>query len=161
MIVAGVDLGVHKAALSIFQDGELTSVDHLELTGMNRSIELATIGLWVFGYTKVVDHVFIEKPLIGRNTDISLQLAQTCGAVMAAHGHLPGHDVRLVSNTSWKKEVVGSGNADKFVVRNWLEAYNSAYADLCGSNQDRVDAIAIGLYGVICANRADKLLANL
>lgn len=162
MIVAGVDLGVRKAAVSVWQDGELTYVDHLEFTKdeVSRAIELCTLGLFVYGYTKAVDHVFIEKPLVGRNTDVSLQISETCGAVLARHGELPGHSLRLVSNTTWKKEVVGNGKADKFAIRSWLEASYPAYADLCGSNQDRIDAIAIGLYGHLCATRADKLLAE-
>lgn len=157
MIVAGIDLGKSKAALSIFTDGELSHVEHLELADMSRPVVLWALAQFVYGFTKTCDQVFIEEPLIGRNTRNSLEVAQTCGAVIAVHGQIPGRQVHLVPVATWKKAVVGKGNADKKYVRDWLDGTHSAYAARCGNNQDRIDATCIGLYGAHIVGIAGKL----
>lgn len=158
MIIGGVDLGGRKAAVSIFVDGEMTNVADLTVPKSARALELRTLAEWSFGYLKVCDLVMIEEPQVGRGVRASLQVAQTCGAVMATLGGTPwSHRSDWVPVATWKKEVCGKGNLDKKAVATWLESSHPAYAALCGANQDRIDATCIGLYGVLLHERAASL----
>jgi len=160
VIVGGVDLGGRKAAVAICDDGVLHHVADLVVPKTTRARELRTLGEWCYGYLKVCDYVFIEEPLIGRGVRASLQVAQTAGAVMSALGGALDVKTDFVTVASWKKAVVGSGNADKEMVKSWLESSHPAYAALCGANQDRIDAACISLYGVQLLERASQLAAH-
>jgi Holliday junction resolvasome RuvABC endonuclease subunit len=154
-VVVGIDLGARKAALSVFHEGELASVGSLETpSAMSRAKQLSTLAEWSREYTKVATHVFIEEPLVGRGVRASLQIAQTAGAVMATLEHA---NARFISNTAWKKALLGNGNANKEMIETWLKSSHPVYATLCGSNQDRIDATCIGQYGVQLLERADQL----
>lgn len=158
MIIAGVDLGGRKVAISIFADGVLTSVADLTVPQTSRAMELRTLAEWSYGHLKVCDLVMVEEPLIGRGVRASLQIAQTAGAVMATLGGTPwSHKSSFVPVASWKKEVCGSGNLNKEAVADWLKSSHPAYAALCGANQDRIDSCCIGLYGVLLHDRAGSL----
>jgi len=157
VIVCGIDLGARKVAISTFVDGELTLAQSLEVPKTTRARELRTLGEWTFGYTKIANYAFVEEPLIGRGVRSSLQIAQTAGAVMSAMGGLLAIDSRFVDNKTWKKQVVGNGNASKEMIEEWLKRTHPAYAALCGSNQDRIDAACIGIYGVQVLERRDTM----
>lgn len=91
--------------------------------------------------------VYMEAPVVGRNIHSTIVQAQVGGAVMAA-AHQTGVKLFLVNNTSWKKQVLGMGNAGKtqisaWLEENWPEAYN-----LAGRDQDLIDAACISRYGV-------------
>ena len=158
MIVCGVDLGGRKVAISTFVDGELTNLSHLEVAKTTRARELREIAEYTLDITKVADYVFVEEPLVGRGVRASMQVSQAAGAVLAALGG-GVHEVKsaLVPVGTWKKEVIGSGSANKDTVKDWLREAYPVYATLCGSNQDRIDATCIGLYGVQLIERADAL----
>jgi Holliday junction resolvasome RuvABC endonuclease subunit len=161
MIIGGVDLGGRKAAVSIFVDGVLTNVADFEVPKTTRDQELRTLALWAYGYLKVCDLVFIEEPLIGRGVRASLQVAQTSGAVLAGLAEIPwgskGRECHLVPVGTWKKDVIGNGSANKEMVSLWLKSSHPSYAVQCADNQDRIDAICIGLYGVQLRDRAEHL----
>lgn len=156
-VVAGVDLGGRKAAVSIYKDGVLMSVDHYEASAkLTRQMALHQVAEWVYKKLLPVDYVFIEEPLIGRGVRASMSVVQCAGAVMS---RLAEHRVYLVPVSSWKMATHGKGNADKKAVQSWLKRVHPAYASLCGSNQDRFDATCIGLYGVQVV-RKQALLAD-
>jgi Holliday junction resolvasome RuvABC endonuclease subunit len=99
-----------------------------------------------------VDTVYVEEPIAGRSVRVSLQIAQMAGAVLSAVDGLHNADGELshsylVSNTAWKKLLIGSGNANKEKIRKWLDTEFPSYASKCGSDQDRYDATCIALYG--------------
>lgn len=90
--------------------------------------------------------VFMEAPLVGRSAYSTIIQAQVGGAVLAAasKAKLP---VELVNVSSWKKQVIGNGRAQKpdiqeWLRKNWPDAYNHAQGD-----QDLMDAAAINRYG--------------
>jgi Holliday junction resolvasome RuvABC endonuclease subunit len=158
VITCGIDLGVRKAAIALLDNGEVTNVGHLELPdAMDRATQLRTVAEWTIGYTKVAEQVFIEEPLVGRNTRVSMKIAQTAGAVMATLGTPFTARAYFVDNKTWKKAVVGNGNASKEKIAEWLSATYPAYATLCEGNQDRIDATCIGLYGALLHDRAQAL----
>lgn len=158
MIIAGVDIGGRRVAVSIFVDGVLTNVTDLEVPKSTRARELRTLAIWAGDNLRVCDLVLVEEPLIGRGVRASLQVAQTAGAVLATLGDTV-RDTRSdwVSNTTWKREVVGSGNANKEAVALWLKSSHPSYSAQCGESQDRRDAVCIGLYAVQLAERATQL----
>lgn len=154
-VTAGVDLGARKVAISLFVDGELASVDSLEVLKATRSRELRTLAEWAQFKLKPAQFVMVEEPLIGRGVRASLQVAQTAGAVLSYLPYTTQSD--LVSVTAWKKEICGKGNADKEFVSNWVKSSHPSYSALCGANQDRIDALCIGLYAVQLQARAGQL----
>lgn len=154
MIIAGVDLGVRKAAIAIFDDGYLGNVAHLEVPPISRSQELRTLGYWSWQHLKMCDSIYIEEPLGGRNLRTSLRIAQTAGAVMASIGLVDNY---LIPVDAWKKEVIGKGGVNKQAIASWLQANHPSYAEQCQGNQDRVDAVCIGLYGVLVHDRSGNL----
>lgn len=147
MIVAGVDLGVKKAAVAILGVGAsgaetfTTSAFHSKAT--SRSAQLREVREWVHWQTYKLDAVYVEKALVGKNTDVSLQIAQTAGAVMSVLEQ-PSY---FVSNTVWKKDVCGKGNLSKDLVAKWLDEHFPDYSHWCDGDQDRIDAACIAIYG--------------
>lgn len=94
-------------------------------------------------------HVFCEEPLALKNGKTTRVLALATGAIWAAHLQF---DITWwwVDVSSWKKEIVGNGNAKKEMVKEWvwinailldaeLEKYNKEL--------DFYDAHCLMLYG--------------
>lgn len=163
MKVLGVDLGIRKAAVAAFHGESLITAEAFEAENtLPRDVQLRAVGSFVreFAVLGEVDSVWIEDTIIGNNRRYSIRLAETKGAVMAALSEerlKNGVDVRLVDNKTWKKHVVGNGNADKDTVQNYIRDTRSGYAPLCGDDQDIYDAACIGLYGVTILDRAADL----
>jgi Holliday junction resolvasome RuvABC endonuclease subunit len=88
--------------------------------------------------------VFCEEPVLAgaRNIRTTIGIAQTVGVAMSTG--LPSY---LVEVSTWKKQTVGKGNADKAGVSDWLRQEYEAYFRSCDGNQDIVDAAAIAVYG--------------
>ncbi len=72
-----------------------------------------------------------------------MQLAQTAGALLSAIDS----PCYLVPVTSWKKDVVGKGNASKEEVAKWLEEFQNPRYLACEGDQNRIDATCIAMYG--------------
>ena len=154
MITAGVDLGARKAAISL-HDGKITWVGHLEVPKTTRARELRTLAAWSEKILRVADFVFVEEPLVGRGVRASLQIAHTAGAVLSCLKDDIYSD--FVAVKSWKKDTVGNGNASKEQVAMWLKSSHPSYHQQCAGNQDRVDAVCIGLHGVRIGDRSREL----
>lgn len=109
--------------------------------------------------------MFIEEAMIGKGVRASLQVAQMSGAVLNQIAAIrPDLNPTLIPVDSWKKLVIGKGGVSKERVSEWLEQHHESWFKQClferpraGTtiNQDRVDAICIGLYGVEVAGPAD------
>lgn len=158
MRIVGVDLGIRKIAWALWEDGILKETWAFESSAETRQQELREVADTLYSEVLAVEpqYVFIEDTLIGNNRKYSIKLSQTMGAVLAA---LADRDVYLVNNTTWKKQVVGSGNAHKNTVRNYIIQRSSAYAVLCGYDQDRFDAACIGYYGVLTHQKVEAMEA--
>lgn len=163
MSVVGIDLGISKIAVVVVFDDILMSPYIYECSpGKPRDVVLHELG--VFAHTAIVTHaatsIWIEDTLIGNNRKYSIKLSETKGAVMSYLSHLrtsQGVDIQLVNNQTWKREIVGSGNADKEAVRNHIYDTHPAYAALCGDDQDLYDASCVALYGRQVTERAQHL----
>lgn len=160
--VMGIDLGIRKVALAVWEDGVLVSTEAYESKHPDRGqqlLECADI-VWESIHHDPVDIVWIENTLVGNNIKYSLSLTQMMGAVLLRLAEMQQErdlGVYLVNNKTWKKDVVGNGNADKNTVKSFIQEMDSAYAVLCGSDQDRYDAACIGYYGVLVADLAGDL----
>lgn len=158
MIIAGVDLGGRKIAISLWEEGYLSGVTSYSVPKTTRARELCDLADWSMGILRMAEFAVIEEPLVGRSIRSSLQLAHTAGAILSRLGDTKTHtSSAFVEVSTWKKEVVGRGNASKDEVRSWLEATYPAYAVRCGDDQDKVDATCIGLYGAKLLDRSTKL----
>lgn len=163
MRVLGVDLGIRKAACTAFHGETLVIAEAFESdVTLPRDIQLRAVAAFVHEHAVLgeVDSVWIEDTIIGNNRRYSIRLAETKGAVMAALAAdrlQNGTDIRLVDNKTWKATVVGNGNSTKDAVRDYIHECHSAYAPLCGDDQDIYDACCIGLYGVTILDRASDL----
>lgn len=102
--------------------------------------------------------VFIEEPLVAgaRNLRSSLKLAQAVGALVAGATEYTDH-VYLIPVSTWKKGVVGTGNASKDEVALWLNRVYPNYAAQCDGSQDFIDACCIARYGIGVVTDAEAL----
>lgn len=101
--------------------------------------------------------VWIEEPVVGRNKRAVIVQAQIQGVLMASALHSGLRNTYSVSNTAWKKEVVGMGNADKEACKTWLQTYDANLATLCGDDPDFIDAACIAIYGRRIRAKAEQI----
>lgn len=162
MITMGVDLGIRKIAYSIWEDDVLTDTEATTSHAGTRQGEIMDCADFLYDavYHVRPDHLWIEDTLVGNNIKYSIKLAQVMGGVMLRVAELQGirdFGAYQVNVSTWKKEVIGNGRADKEKIREYLYTRDSAYAELCGNDQDRFDAACIGYYGVLTAQKSNLL----
>jgi Holliday junction resolvasome RuvABC endonuclease subunit len=145
MIALGIDYGSSRIAIVgpsglVFEEVVLRPGDSFGALDVLAEITWNTVTLT---RAKVVA---VESPIQGmsRNVRTGIMLAMVAGAITVA-ARQAGADVTHVPPASWKKEVVGFGNAKKEQVNSWLEAQHPGLYAHCGS-QDLVDATCLGLY---------------
>ena len=138
----GADLGVRSVHL--FCAGENPWAISIDVERMsNRADELDALWNKVYEVFSSHDVVFVEEPPLAgvRNIRTFAALSQVFAVVLTAAPKAYGVEV-----STWKKQVVGKGNATKEEVQGWLTANNPAYAALCG-DQNLTDAACVALYG--------------
>lgn len=170
--VAGVDYGVRSIAIaSAWQrpTGDAFLIDELTLR-IFRSPEQEPFKAWSemqdFLWDYFYDHKvtspddreswdawgFIEEPPYVKSHRIAMLMGGSFGVIGTA---MFSHDVEVIGvpvNT-WKKEVVGKGNASKDQVREAV--YNAYYPGVAVGEmtQDECDALAIMDYGLRVSSR--------
>jgi Holliday junction resolvasome RuvABC endonuclease subunit len=159
----GIDLGVRKIAMTFLAEDELVNAWAFEAASeLSRPLQLrelagiAQSNCELFG----AESVWIEDVIIGNNRKYSIRLAETKGAVLAALAQLRlglGTDIRGVDNKTWKKTILGNGNATKDEAKNYIIDTYPAYAPVCGDDQDLYDAACIGLYGRFITTQSQGL----
>lgn len=143
MRIGGVDCGGSKVAIAILDAGQLY-VHTMVSKQKERHPALRDVGRFVGHFLNRCDVVYVERPVVGRGVAASLQVAQATGAVMS-HLEVPSYFVPI---QTWKKALTGNGNASKGLVQTSLMELHPRYSELCGGDQDLVDATGIALYGV-------------
>ena len=140
----GIDLGMRKVDIVDIDRGVFL---HYETPKTERTIELRALA----GYLRVLEAdgllegtKWVEAPVVAgaRNIQATIAIAQTSGVV-----HATLSDTHQVAVSSWKKRTVGTGNADKAAVKQWLASTHPDIHRLCGDSQDLIDAACIALYG--------------
>lgn len=111
----------------------------------DRHLELSRIARFVREMIGPGDLVFVEEPPAAgtKNYRTFGKLNQVAGAVMA--GSLA--PAEYVEVGTWKKLVVGIGNASKADCAQWLSENRSHFYKMCEADQNRIDAACIALYG--------------
>ncbi len=105
----------------------------------------------------VISLAFIEAPLVGRGgVRSTLVQAYVNGAVQGMLAE-DGWAVHLVPVGTWKKEVVGKGNATKEEVAEWAAARKTGVVTESKNDQDVIDALALCDYGRAVAFRAEEI----
>lgn len=110
--------------------------------------------------------VFIEAPLMGRaGVRVTIGQAQVQGSLGLAALHSGTDGVYEVNVQTWKKDVVGRGNASKSDVRDaiegWLASRPSSRPGFPTDNQDLCDALAIARYGTGVLTRSAEFVDGL
>ena len=96
---------------------------------------------------------FIEDPVLGRGGFRSTMVqAFTSGAVQGAL-HEWGCGVHRANVSSWKKEIVGKGNAKKHEVGESLQSRWAALYESISGDEDLCDAASIALFGQVMVGR--------
>lgn len=151
MWVAGIDLGVRKVSVAMY-NGDWTHTVTLMVHPSAREQELMLLSTMLTHAITDADYAFIEEPLVGRGVRASMLISQTAGAVMSTMAR-SGHRVELVNVKHWKKAIIKNGNASKKDVADWLEQTHPEYFEVC-EDQDQIDATCIALYGASLVQRA-------
>ena len=145
VVAAGIDYGVSRIAIAIPSLGEF---QEFVLKPGDNSANLAVLAeiTWNTVISAHAEVVAVEAPIQGmsRNVRVGISLAMVAGAVTVA-AQQAGARVDVVPPSSWKKAVVGVGNANKDQVNDFLERHHPGLHAKCRS-QDMVDAVCIALY---------------
>ena len=151
MRIAGIDADSKLWAVAAIGDEGLSSYVIKQQTGRvaaDRQLPLLTsfaewIGAGNLGY---IDAVYIEHPIAGRNIGALRSQAYVVGTIRWML-HDEGLPTFMVDNTTWKKQVIGSGKAAKEDIKAFCE---SLFPQLPpDQEQDVYDAIAIAQFGRI------------
>ena len=147
----GVDIGVRRIALGCPTSGLSYAVDLGKKPGI-RYQELYQLAAWVGQVFPIpgLIHLWVEQPYLsngpGRNQNTTIAMAEVVGAIKAA---AEWGQVDLVGQSTWKAQVVGDGRADKEEVALWLKTRHRDLYAKCALDQDQMDAMCIGLYGMM------------
>lgn len=139
MKIVGIDLGVRSIHLSMPPYDVSLSAPRGE-----RSDEINDLLSKISAFYTEDWYAFIEEPVVAgaRNLRTSLQIAQIAGVVMTKVSKFT-----LVPVATWKKAVVGKGNASKDDVAEWLRVKRPELYERTAGIQDKIDANCIRLYG--------------
>lgn len=151
--VLGIDPSSKKLAICLTQSLSGREVPGLHKISLPEGVHRATGAAFSEAFSFFQDFsnleavTYMEAPVVGRGIGSTIIQAQVGGAVLAAACNA-GMKLNLVNVSSWKKEVVGKGNAKKPEVAAWLKkSWNEAYTPAAG-DQDLIDACALNRYGV-------------
>ena len=86
---------------------------------------------------------WFERPMAYTNTRTAIGQAMSLGALLS---QVPGSIHPIDSPGTWKKELIGHGNAKPAEYRAWLTEHHPALASLCGEDEDLAAAHCIALW---------------
>lgn len=96
---------------------------------------------WLWAY---MDFIAIEKPIYIQNPQSTVMLSKMVASTQLVVYDRSLAQQELVGNTTWKKEVVGTGRAKKEDILAWAENHSGQVFE----EQDFADAYCIALWGV-------------
>ncbi|HEY5787696.1 MAG TPA: hypothetical protein VIT65_23270 [Microlunatus sp.] len=143
----GIDFGVRRIALG---SADPPFSNHIDLgkKPLDRQVEIHQLTRFLRG--QGLGHattVWVEHPFMGRgnsNIATAISLGETVGIIRGARLWLT---VNIVHQSTWKAGLLGNGGANKDEIAIWLATHHPQLFSICLDNQDRMDAMCIGLYG--------------
>lgn len=147
MRFVGVDLGVRSLHVASITDATGTFEGFAALSievppSPYRQVELQYLGDAINNFIDDDCVVIIEEPPYVQNKKTYSELTQVSGAVLG----MLNVPATLVNVSTWKKTVVGNGNATKKAIADFLSREYPRYSERC-ERQDHIDATCIALYG--------------
>ena len=138
MKILGIDADSKKIALVCFNNGKLDSYELLISHGETRSEQLYDLIIMFEGQIKAIkpDVVYLEEAIYISNFKTSRSISEVIGNMkfVLTENKIP---YEAVAVTSWKKKVIGKGNAKKQDVKDFIL---KKYPQLEGNEQDIFDA---------------------
>jgi len=159
-VVIGIDPASTKLAMvALSSDGRYMTYYNGKLGksgGQSCANAIRSVNSFVSSVQKKlgkVQYAFIESPVVGRGGVRSTMVqCFTSGAIQGAL-YESGITTQVANVSSWKKSVVGKGNATKEEVAEFIRLrWNDIFATASG-NQDLIDASCIALYGQLTVGR--------
>lgn len=92
------------------------------------------------------DVVWLEEPVMGKSVRPTIVQSYVSGMVQGTVART-GARIHLVNNKTWKKVVVGNGNASKEDTTAFLKRHFPSCVRICGADQDLYDAAGLAIYG--------------
>jgi Holliday junction resolvasome RuvABC endonuclease subunit len=145
-MIYGVDLGMRSLYIYGTEDIQVVSVPKSDR--YTEIYHMANIVRSLFDWE---DTVFYEEPVLAgpKNIRTIIGLAQSSAALLSGSA---AHCYEVPVGT-WKKEVVGKGNAKKNEVAEWLEENDHTAFLRCSEDQNLIDAACIQKYGIAVMDR--------
>ena len=173
-LAVGVDIGTrryHAVAMTINERGGASSVAgwdyETDRVSGSRWIELDDLYQQFYEdlYLRVdpayPTFVYIEDPVVGRGgAKVQGDLARAQASMLLAAAHVNERSPTIpytIHLTSWKKEVVGKGNASKKVVAEYVRENWPRFAAAFDGEQDYYDARCIAQYATLVQLRAQEI----
>ena len=152
MNVVGLDLSSRKLAIV----GDFSGTYRYMSCDLGQKLPEATeearqiVRRWMRRVTTSLDcHAFVEQPVVGvGGVQTTLKQSYVNGAVQAALVSEKYRVHPLVSNSHWKKEVLGNGRADKDQITGWIRDNWRGLYRVIGDDQDVMDSACILIYGL-------------
>lgn len=140
----GIDIGKARLAYGWPSWKQAGSID-LGKMKLRRSAELTMLQDWLVTKVPTGVRLWIDRPLFaGTGTESGARLTETVAAVLTAQEW--EHEPVVVSNMSWKSQVLNNTKATKDEIRAWVEEHYPDLAAIC-QTEDEYDAMVIALYG--------------
>lgn len=144
-VVGGIDYGSSRIAIvipsrDVFLDVKLTPGDDFG------ALDVLAETTWNVLTQTRAEVVALEASILGmsRNVRTARSLARVEGAIAVAARQAGAHVVSAEPAT-WKKAVIGIGNADKQAVGVWLQRHHPNWHQHCHT-QDLIDATCLALF---------------
>lgn len=164
MITYGLDLSSRKIAMFCIDERRTTTqyvAETIEVKKLqSRAEELYQMEHQLRVVLQECDPgwVYIEDPVVGRGgarpTILQAQVDSLIQVAAVRFAHLGCYSV---NNKTWKKAIVGNGNANKEQVAAWLATTHPVLSRVVDGDQDLVDAACVALYGKSVVERAQQL----
>ena len=146
MKIAGIDIDSRKFGVVLLED-------NLEPTFVFFESKSKNVQERIFDlhdeFDKLVikglkpDKIFIEEAIYIQNFKTSKSISESIGncKLLCRLNTIP---FQMVPNKTWKKHIVGNGNATKEDIKNFIV---KQHPELCDEPQDIFDAFCIALFG--------------
>jgi len=162
-VVIGIDLSSKKVAM-VWEEGKkfgsaTISTDKKDRSAALHDLLLHTNKELITALNKVPAedvYLYIEDPVVGRGGARPTILQSQVDGIVRVCAYPHTTKVYSVNNKTWKKAIVGNGNASKDDVAAWLATHHSFLAELCGDDQDLLDAACVCLYGRYVIDHAER-----